>query len=224
MRWEKMANGARRGYPIDVGYEARIGFLAEVAAAHESAQLAAMARQLSETLAGVWERWGIDFGSVLRLLATITENGWFLDRGGREVYRRLLNGVLDRLAFARADDWIDLLAFPAKALEWREADEDRLKTALRHYEESGVSDERYDCTTVDELTGLRESLDKLRNEYGLDLEYQIDRLDEDIAERGEGSRDPEEGSGYWRDRTLVRHEVVTDDEVREMFQTLREGS
>jgi hypothetical protein len=77
---------------------------------------------------------------------------------------------------------------------------------------------------LDELTGLRVSLDQLRNEYGLDLEYQIERLDEDIAEREEGRRDLDEGSGYGRDRTIVRREIVTDDEVREMFRTLREGS
>src|SRR5713101_4293143 len=76
------------------------------------------------------------------------------------------------LAFAKADDWLDLLAFPAKALDWTEDDEDRLRTALQNYEQDGARDERYDCSTVDELAGLRESLGKLR-EYGLDLEYQI---------------------------------------------------
>lgn len=224
MRWEKMPDGTQRGYPIDMGYEAKIVFLAEVAAVHESPHPAAMACKLSETLAAGWERRGIDFGPVLRLLATITENGWFLDHGGREMYRRLLNGVLDGLAFARADDWLDLLAFPAKALDWTEDDEDRLRTALRNYKQDGARDERYDCSTVDELAGLRESLGKLRNEYGLDLEYQIDRLDEDIAERGEGSPDSEEGWGSWRDRAPSRHEAATDDDVREMFRTLRKES
>jgi hypothetical protein len=224
MRWERMPDGTQRGYPIDTGYEAKIGFLAEVAAVHESVHLAAMARRLSETLAGEWERQGIAFGPVLRLLATITDNGWFLDHGGREMYRKLLNGLLDGLAFARADDWLDLLAFPTKALEWAEEDEARLKTALCNYEEDGARDERRDCSTVDELAGLRESLSKLHVEYGLDLAYEIDRLDEDISERSEGSSDSEEGSGYWRDQTPVRLEVTTDDEVREMFRTLCQES
>jgi hypothetical protein len=222
MRWEKMPDGTQMGYSIDLGYEAKIGFLAEVAAVHESAHLAAMACRLSETLAGEWERRGIDFGPVLRLLATITENGWFLDHGGSEMYRRLQNELLDGLAFARADDWLDLLAFPTKALEWTENDETRLKTALSHYEEDGARDERYDCSTVDELAGLRQSLSKLCVEYGLDLAYEIDRLDEDISERSEGSPDSEEGSGYWRGQTPVRLDITTDDDVREMFRTLRE--
>ena len=223
MRWEKMLDGTRRGYPIDMSYEGKVGFLAKTAAVHKSTRLAAMASQLMETLVSGWDHQVVDFGPVLRLLAAIAENRWFLDHGGREVYQRLLKGVLDALSFARADDWLELLAFPAKALEWSNADESRLAMALRLYEQNGARDERYDCTTVDELTGLRESLDKLRNEYGLDLEYQIELLDGNIAEREEGSRNLEEGSGYWRDRTPVRHDLVTDDEVREMFWTLREG-
>ncbi len=223
MRWEKMPDGTHRGYPIDMSYEGKVGFLAKIAAVHNSTQLAAMASQLAGKLVREWEQQGVDFGPVLRLLAAIAENRWFLDHGGHEVYRRLLTGVVDALDYARADDWLDLLAFPAKAFEWSDADEKQLETALRHYVQNGARDERFDCTTVDELTGLRESLDRLSTEYGLDLEYEIRRLDEDIAEREEGSRNHEEGSGHWRDRIPVRQDLVTDDQVREMFWTLREG-
>jgi hypothetical protein len=51
----------------------------------------------------------------------------------------------------------------------------------------------------------------------------IDRLDEDIVE-GEDRRKTLEGSGFSRNRTTVSHQIVTDDEVREMFRTLRESS
>lgn len=223
IRWEKMPDGTLRGHPIDMSYEGKVGFLAEVAAVQKSTQLATMASHLTETLVAGWDKRVVDFGPVLRLLATIAKNRWFLDHDGREVYQKLLKGVLDALDFARADDWLDLLAFPAKALEWSNTDQNQLEMALRHYEHNGARDERYDCTTVDEMMGLRESLDKLRNEYGLDLEYEIDMLDEEIAEREEGSRNLEEGSGYWRELTPVQHDLVTDDEVREMFRTLREG-
>jgi hypothetical protein len=223
MRWEKMSDGTRRGYPIDVSCEGKIAFLAEMAAVPNSTRLAMMASQLTNALVAVWEQRVIDFGPVLRLLAAIAENRWFLDHGGREIYQSLLKEVLDALAFARADDWLDLLAFPAKALKWSDADENQLKMALRQYEQNGARDERYDYTTVDELMAFRNSLDKLRNEYGLDLKHQIELLDEDIAEREEGSPNLKEGSGYWQDRTPARHDVVTDDEVREMFRTLRDG-
>lgn len=223
IRWEKMSDGTRAGYPIDVFDEGKLGFLAEMASVHQSTYLAEMASQMTETLVSGWENQIIEFGPVLRLLAVIAENHWFLNHGGREVYQKLLTGVLDGLAFAKADDWLDLLAFRAKALGWDDVGKNRLAMELRCYEENGVSDERYDCSTVDELTGLRESLYKLCNEYGLDLNYQIELLDDEIAEREEGSRNLEKGSGYLPDRTPV-HDLVTDDEVREMFRTLREDS
>lgn len=219
-----MRDGTRRGYPIDIDYEAKIGFLAEVAAAHESTQLSAMACQAADTLLASWDRQVVDFGPVLGLLAAVARNAWFCANGGRDIYRKLLNGVLDGLAFARADDWLDLLAFPEKAMEWSETDESRLSAGLRHYEQRGIDDERGDCTCLDELTGLRESLDKLSKEYGLELKYVIDRLEEDIAEREAQPRDLDEGSGFPQNRPPVPHQVVTDEEVREMFRTLRETS
>jgi len=224
LRWERMRDGTRTGYPIDMDYEAKVGFLAEVAAAHESTQLAAMAGQAADTLLAGWDRQVVDFGPVLRLLAAIAENTWYLANGGRDVYRKLLNGLLDGLESARANDWLDLLAFPEKALEWSEADETRLSAGLRQYEQRGIDDERDECTSLDEVTGLRESLDTLSKKYSLDFDYVIDRLDEDIAEREARPLDLEEGSGFSRNRMTVPHQVVTDDEVREMFRTLRDSA
>lgn len=223
MRWEKQPNGSLRGHPIDTSHEGRIGFLAEVAAVHASSKLAQMASQLADALVGEWEKEIVEFGAVLRLLAKITENRWFLDHGGREVYQRLLKGVLEALHFARANDWLDILEFPSKALEWSGIDEHQLTIGVQQYVQEGAREERYDCTTLDELVELRESLDKLHKEYGLALERQIKLLDGDIAEREEETRDTEEGSGYGRSGVPIRHDVVTDDEVREMFSTLREG-
>jgi len=221
-RWERMRDGTQRGYPIDMGYEARIGFLVQAAAFHKSAPLSAMASQAVDALVARWGHHVVDFGPVLRLLAAISDNAWFLTHAGRDVYRRLLNGVLDGLAFARADDWLDLLTFPGTALEWSETDEARLSAGLRHYEQRGIDDERDECTSLDELMAMRESLDKLGKNYGLEFEYVIGRLGEDIAEREARPRDLKEGSGFSRNRTTVPHQVVTDDEVREMFRTLRE--
>ncbi len=223
LRWERMRDGTHRGYPIDMDYQAKIGFLAEVAAAHQLTSLSAIACQAADTLVDDWNHHVVDFGPVVRLLAAISEHAWFLDHGGRDVYRRLLNGILDGLTFARADDWLDLLAFPAKALEWTEADESRLSAALQHYRQHGIEDERHDCTSLDELTGLRESLGQLNKKFALDFGYVIRRLDDDIAEREDRPQRLEEGSGISRNRATIRDRVVTDDEVREMFRTLRES-
>src|SRR5262245_17179351 len=47
MRWERMRDGRQQGYPIDLGYEARFGFLVELAGSHQSAAVAGMADRLS---------------------------------------------------------------------------------------------------------------------------------------------------------------------------------
>jgi hypothetical protein len=224
MRWEKQPNGSRRGYVLDTSYEGRIGFLAEIGAVHKSSDLVRMAIQLADILIGEWKNQVVEFGPVLRLLTKITKNRWFLHHGGRGVYQGLLKGVFESLHSARADDWLEILAFPSRALEWSEIEQQQLAIGVQQYVQEGVSDERYDCTTLDELEELRESLNKLQEEYGLPLDRPIALLDEDIAEREEESQDPEEGSGYGRGEIPVRHDVVTDDEVRDLFSTLRDGA
>ncbi len=222
-RWVKMSDGTHIGHYIDVNYEGKVGFIAKVAAVHSSIQLADMASQLARKLVDMWERQVVEFGPALRLLEAIAENIWFLDHGGREAYRRILSGVVDALDYARADDWLNILAFSAKSIDWRDTDEEKLELALRRYEKNGANDERFECKALDELTGLRDSLSKLHTEHGLALKYEIERLDEDIAERQDELEDPEDGSGFSQDRTPLRHDLVTDDQVREMFRTLREG-
>jgi hypothetical protein len=222
IRWVKKSDGTRIGYFVDMDYEGKVEFLAKIAAAHQSVTLCAMASRMAMRLIEKWKKEIVEFGPVLRLLEAIAENRWFLDHGGREVYRSLLTEVVDALGYARAEEWLNILEFQTKAIEWSDADEEKLKTAFQHYKQSGVDDERRDCTSTPEMTGLRESLSKLSAEYGLDFEYAIERLDEDIAERGE-EHPHEGGSGYSRDQTPPLHDLVTDDQVREMFRTLREG-
>ena len=138
------------------------------------------------------------------------------------MYRSLLTGVVEALVYARADDWVDILAFTPKAIKWTDADEAELDRALRRYEEKGADHERGDCTDLDELTGLRESWTKLHSNYGLALKPEIDRLEEEIAEREAGTPELEEVIGYSRDRTPLPLDLITDDQVREMFRTLGE--
>lgn len=44
-----------------------------------------------------------------------------------------------------------------------------IMSGLRRYENRGANGERYDCRTLDELTNLRDSFNKLHSKYGLDL-------------------------------------------------------
>lgn len=220
-RWEKMPDGRQRGFPIDWDDEAKIGFLVAITEIHQSPRLSGLASLVVDTLVASWSHQVVSFSAVLRLLEEIGGNAWFLAHGGREMYRKLLNGVLEGLALALADDWIAVLAFQPKALEWNAADESSLSAALTQYQKQGVRDERFDCTTLDEMTQFRESLDQLKEAFGLDFGRAIERLDEDIAEREE-EKEPLSG-GSWTPNsktTIVSRLIVTDEDVREMFSTL----
>lgn len=223
-RWEKMRDGSLRGFPIDLGVESKIRFLVEVAESLESTPLAELACQLAANLIASWDHHVPDFQAVIRLLKEFGDNAWFLAHGGREDYRRLLDGLLEELDFAVVEDWSELLTFPENALEWAEADESRMNAALQLYRESGVHDEIGYCTTVDEMIGLRDALDELSTKYGLDFKHEIESLDQDIYERERSDYEFQEGSGFTRGETSMHREAISDEDVRQMFSTLHENN
>ncbi len=76
------------------------------------------------------------------------------------------------------------------------------------------------CSDTDDLNELRTSLSELTQQYGLDFSRTLSSIDDAISERNE--REPEyEGGGYSGRAAAEHSEVVTEDEVREMFRTLR---
>ena len=147
-------------------------------------------------------------------------DNWVGEHGGREVHRKLVDGMLSELLFARGSDWLELLKFPEKAKEWTDADETVLRKALNKYIKDGVSAEKHECTTLDEMTELRESLGQLETVYGLDFHAAIELLEEAIAEREE-PEDRDSGSRWVPSSTASMFQnVVTDEDVRQMFSTL----
>jgi hypothetical protein len=135
------------------------------------------------------------------------DKDWYLSNGGRAVYRVVLDALLTHLACAGAYDWLTLLKFPDSALEWLETDEAKLSEALDHYRREGVRED------------FDNSLSEITQQYGLDFSRMLSSIDDAIAERNE--REPEyEGGGSYASPPAERVEVVTEDEVREMFRTL----
>ena len=132
-----------------------------------------------------------------------------------------MNGVLGEIALAGAEDWRKFLAFPQKALEWTETHESPLEAGLKRYRERGVDDDISNCTNLEDMAELRESLDQLAKEFGLDFAYDIERLDEQMAE----GEDPEDryngGTGFSRSVGATDQQVVTGEDIRQMFGTLR---
>ena len=84
---------------------------------------------------------------------------------------------------------------------------------------SGGYPDRRDLTSTEEKSDLKDSLAQLGAKVGYDFSYDIQRLEEDIAESKEEPKSLNEGSGI-PSETLTLQEVVTDEDVRQMFSTL----
>jgi hypothetical protein len=206
-----------------MGDYARIGFLVEIADSQQSTLMSALATKAATDLVASWNHNVPEFSFVIGLLQQLRERVWFLSRGGREMYRSLLNGMLEQVVFASAYEWLEILAFPDGALDWTDEDEQSVSSALKRYREDGIDQERSECTTLDELMGLRESLDELSKKYGLDFASTIRSLDEDIAERDDSREYEGEEYSYRGGSGGTYQEAVSDEDVAEMFNTLHNG-
>jgi hypothetical protein len=230
VRWEEWRNGSRRGHYIDIGVEGRIGFLIGVATAHQSNRFAQFSVKSSERLAASWDQHVPAFLAVCHLFATIAENTWFFSHGGgRALYRTLLDSLMNELRYARADDWAGLIEFKKTAVDLTQTEENYFTDALGLYCSSGVKDEISDCTTLDEMSGLIDSLSILLKKYGLDVGSAIQKLNEEIKERLEDDGEDEDLGVYddyqrGQARRIASQEMISDDDVSQMFSTLRNSS
>jgi hypothetical protein len=220
-RWEKQADGTTRGYPIDIEEESRIAALLEIADIQKSPTLCVPAVQACDHLVESWNRQVPNFSGVLLLLSQISENEWSLAHGGRDMYRRLLDGVLQNIRLARATDWVAILPFVQTSPFWTDADKATVRDAFSEYRDEGITDERYDCTTLQEIEGLVDDLTSLQK-FGVDFSQAIDRLNQDISEREDGREEPDEGIGISPSATTVHRRETTDEEIRDMFSILSE--
>ena len=218
-RWESRARGMV-GVPIDIDEAARLAKLVEVCETLRDRGFLRLCETYGRHLVSHWERRSIDFRAALRALEAMKDRAWYVSNGGKAAYRIVLDGLLTHLEIAGAHDWLVLLQFPDSALEWLDADEAQLSEALTHYRNQGVRDDFDNCSDTDDLNDLRSSLSELTEQHGLDFSRAISWIDEAITERDE--REPEYEGGDHSGRSAVDHaEVVTEEDVREMFRTLR---
>lgn len=219
LHWETRPDGERIGTHIDLSEEGKIGFLAGAANTLKSPETVALVGKAADFLIGKWESITPEIQHVVGILNDMSEEKWFFCNGGEAIYLKLIDNMMNELHFASADDYAVLIRFGRKAVGWTAADDARLDKALVHYERSGASDDRRNCSNISELSELRESLDRLHSEFGINLRYEIERVDEEIAERGERDAGLRSGSGGLPSNRPSRP-AMSDDEVRDMFSTL----
>lgn len=219
MRWEKSPRGMV-GYPVDTSEEDRLAELVEICDVLRSSTFVQLCKQYAVHLVTRGEGRSFDISPALRALDTMKDKDWYLSNGGRVIYRLVLDALLTQLAFAGAHDWLTLLKFPESALEWLETDEAKLSEALDHYRREGVLEDLGDCSDADDLNELRTSLHELTQLYGLEFSRLLSSIDEALAELNEGEPEYERGRSSGSPPP-ERADVVTEDDVREMFRTLR---
>lgn len=222
MRWEDTPRG-RRGYYVDTGEEARLDEILELAEALHDVTFVNVARTYAAFLVSHWDKHSIDIGTTVRTLRAMREKAWFWIQGGLSIYRVVIDGLLGHIHSAGAQEWIVLLEFPDNAPEWTEGDEEQLSAGLEWYRRHGVDYDRDSCSDVSDLEELRGSLKELNERFGIDFEGTIASIESDIAEHEERTRDDDgEGGGFSRGSNSSPADPVTEDDVREMFKTLRE--
>jgi hypothetical protein len=222
LRWENTPNG-KRGYYADTSEEARLGEILEFAEAFHDLTFVDVARTYTAFLVSHWEKHSIDIGATVRTLRVMTEKAWFWTQGGRSIYRVVIDGLLDNINSAGAQDWVTLHEFTNNAPEWTEANKEQLSAGLEYYRHHGVDYDRDNCSDVSELEELHGALKELNERFGVDFTRTIASVESDIAEREERTRDDDdEGGGFSRGFEPSLADSVTEEDVREMFKTLRE--
>lgn len=222
LQWEQRSNGAQFVTHIDVSDEGRIGFFAGAADVLKSAAMMELATKAADHLIGQWTRHTPGVRSVLDELIEMLGLTWFFASGGKAIYRKIVDSMMDELHGITADECLSLIEFQHMAIGWTDDDEARLDKAIVYYVGNGASEDIGNCSGESELFELRESMALLHSKHGIDLGDEIDRIDEEIAKREERSNDLRSGgggSGFPSGRPTGP--AMSDDEVRDMFRTLR---
>lgn len=224
LHWERRADGAQVGAHLDLSDEGRIDFLARVTNILESKEMLALAGKAADHLISSWARFAPDIGIVTEVLAQMPEEKWFFKNGGEAIYLKLVDNMMNELDCSSASDCMALIEFSRGALGWTAADDARLRNALVRYEHSGVSDDISSCSSLSELSDLRDALDRLYREFGVDVGYEIRRLDEKIGELEDQVTGFRTGGSGKMSSSCPSGPAMSDDEIREMFHTLRDKS
>jgi hypothetical protein len=138
----------------------------------------------------------------------------------------ILQGMLGHLEWATAADWLVLSDLPKEVLHWSAEREAILDRAFKAYCDGGYKEERSECSGTEDMTSLKTSLEELGVKRAHNFGPIIKNLERDIAEAEEEEHEETEDSssqGYSSsDRMFMGGENVTEDDVRQMFDTLCE--
>ena len=115
-----------------------------------------------------------------------------------------------------------LSGLPAQSTGWAAENQATLDQAFQKYCDEGFSEERSNTGNSDEMGALLSSLMELGARRNYNFSKEVRRLQEDIAEaeEEEHSESLSSGDSFPSSAAAVTYDSTTDDDVRQMFETL----
>jgi hypothetical protein len=236
MHWERRPYEGTVGYSIDTPPNRRLSLIIKIAEYLRSTELVSTALEVAEKVASDRSNMAYDLGGFVFAFECIRESMWFMKNGGRAVSRLLLDIVLSRLSEARASDWRELINLPEIVSDWCDADQVLFDRGFEVYFKKGVVEESEICTTEDEVEELISEISDIGEETGRKFEQILEKLETrrlELQEENERDEDWCENTVHRPKRTItdVMHDLkernleeqrhMTDDDIRQMFQSLR---
>lgn len=216
-------NGGRDAKIIDMGEDERLTEIAQFAEKSHYLSFITLAKKYAEYLQSNRKNRSINFGDTIDTLNAIHTMTWFWNNGGDSIYRVVLDEMLGYLSRAGSEDWIKLFNFADSTQTWSRDDDCTFREAFEEYQMYGLDAERESCTKLDDLEEMHRSLEELVERYSVDFTRVLLSIADEITEREERQRhfDDAKGAGFVNESSPVRVDPMNEDDVRQMFQTLR---
>lgn len=221
MQWIKTPEGSKC-HVVDTIEELRLEEMIRWSEAIKDQTFVDLLRMYAETLATRWKSHAVMFRLAIEALDTMAESDWLMGHGGDEIYRIVLDCLLSHVNEARARDWERLLELPETSIYWTESDDHLLSAGIAYYRQAGVDHERDECIDVSDLNELKDFLQQLDDKYVMGFWQTIKTIEKEIDERDERQPcDGDDGGGFSHQSETQFIDPFNDDDVREMFETLR---
>ncbi|MBB6562971.1 hypothetical protein HNP48_005688 [Acidovorax soli] len=223
VRWSRSDDGQTIGFPIDAGRENRLAFLADFFNDERSQHIKQAVFDAMGQLIDQIPQQGVNFWRVPDLIFEWAGLEWFVENGGDQIRLRLLEKLLLALPNATAGVWRRMVDFPGQVQGWRQRDTRNLNKALRYYKEIGWREEWDSCGDYDERQDIIDNLTELVDggKWRHHFSEALETLRVELANYSDDADEPDEGEGApIPTANEIERQSMSEDEVRNMFQTL----
>jgi hypothetical protein len=157
-------------------------------------------------------------------METLKAAEWVFANGGGDAFALLENGLVEHLADTQSDDWNTILAAQEEEILQSDRITSAIDRALSQFLRTGVSDERSNCGDESELENFRDTLENLKDRFGLDLNSEIYSINEELSERTQPDDEMDRGTAFSQSSSPASPREASDDDLRQIFGALRGGS